>query len=406
MNAITQTSPVDLSAKGAEAILFFVSDDATGQVCRNAAAKAGLPADSVFPGGIATAAQALQSRQTPQRLVVDLDEAADPLSALDELSLVCDPGARVFALGSCNDVRLYRRLTSLGLEDYLPKPVDADDLAGVLMREPVAIEPEVQTPKQCEIIAVTGARGGTGASAIAANLAWMASEKRDLKTVLVDLDLTFGTQALNFDVEPGRGFREALEQPERIDGLFMERAMVHKTDQLSLLASEEPLDHPCRFDGDSLDALLERVSADADLIVLDLPRHAARRQITQARTGTHWLIVADPSLTAMRDAGRLAKLAKAGSGIDAKLVLNLVGRQPKSELKVKDFEAGAEVPVDAVCPFEPKVGSEAEARGLCWAEALPKARSVQTLEGLLDDVLGQEIAEKPGLLARLMGRAG
>jgi len=43
---------------------------------------------------------------------------------------------------------------------------------------------------------------------------------------LLDLDLHFGTIALKLDTDPGSGLCEALEQPSRIDSLFIDRAMV------------------------------------------------------------------------------------------------------------------------------------------------------------------------------------
>ena len=47
--------------------------------------------------------------------------------------------------------------------------------------------------------------------------AWILAEKNKESTVLLDLDLHFGTVALNLDTDPGSGLCEALEQPSRID---------------------------------------------------------------------------------------------------------------------------------------------------------------------------------------------
>src|SRR3546814_3700897 len=77
--------------------------------------------------------------------------------------------------------------------------------------------------------AVIGARGGVGASSIATSLAWLLAEKENRSTALLDLDVHFGTGAMAFDLEPGRGLADALENPSRIDGLFIERAMLRAT---------------------------------------------------------------------------------------------------------------------------------------------------------------------------------
>src|SRR3546814_20570616 len=76
------------------------------------------------------------------------------------------------------------------------------------------------------VAAVIGVRGGVGASTIASSVAWLMGDTVGRTTALLDLDVHFGTGALSLDLEPGRGLTDAIENPSRIDGLFIERAMV------------------------------------------------------------------------------------------------------------------------------------------------------------------------------------
>ncbi len=68
-----------------------------------------------------------------------------------------------------------------------------------------------------------------------------------------------GDAALQFDVTPHHALREALEHPERIDELFLERGVIRVTERLDLLASEEPLDYVTNYNEDALLALLDRL---------------------------------------------------------------------------------------------------------------------------------------------------
>src|SRR3546814_9600249 len=82
------------------------------------------------------------------------------------------------------------------------------------------------------------------------NLAWLIAEERKHKTVLVDLDLEFGTIALSLDLEPTRGLREALENPARVDGLFIASATAKLTDNLSIMATEENMTAEAQYNQD------------------------------------------------------------------------------------------------------------------------------------------------------------
>src|SRR5699024_7058129 len=97
--------------------------------------------------------------------------------------------------------------------------------------------------------AVVGTRGGAGASMLATSLAWLLGSEHGKSTALLDLDVHFGTGALTFDLEPGRGLTDAIEDPSRIDGLFIERAMVRTGDRLALMSAETPINTPLQTDG-------------------------------------------------------------------------------------------------------------------------------------------------------------
>src|SRR3546814_9883886 len=66
---------------------------------------------------------------------------------------------------------------------------------------------------------------------------------------LLDLVVHCGTGALAMDLEPGRGLTDAIENPSRIDGLFIERAIVKASEKQAILSAEAPISQPMMTDG-------------------------------------------------------------------------------------------------------------------------------------------------------------
>src|SRR5205823_14248597 len=253
----------------------FVCDDTTADMLRPVAVEHGWSPEKVNKGGLRNAVQSLSVSASPNILFVDLSESADPLNDINALAEVCEPGTIVIAAGTVNDVRLYRDLVASGIHDYLLKPFTVDQLRDTFAHAQTILSGprgEAQADKPHVMSAVIGVRGGVGASTIATSLAWLISEKEKRSTALLDLDVHFGTGALALDLEPGRGLTDAIENPSRIDGLFIERAMVKATENLAVLSAEAPINAPLMTDGAAFYQLQEEMRAAFEATVVDLPR--------------------------------------------------------------------------------------------------------------------------------------
>ena len=208
----------------------FVCDDDTLELIRVAVGDMGWPIEKCNKGGLRNAVQSLSVSASPNILFVDMSESGDPINDINALAEVCEPGTVVIAAGQVNDVRLYRDLLSSGIQDYLLKPLSVDQVRESLtMAQAMLTAPkhaDMHDDKPHHMMAVVGVRGGVGASLVSTSLAWAMSEQAGRQTALLDLDVHFGTGALTLDLEPGRGLIDAIDNPSRIDGLFIERAMV------------------------------------------------------------------------------------------------------------------------------------------------------------------------------------
>ena len=371
----------------------FVCDEATAEMLRPIAVEHGWSPEKVNKGGLRNAVQSLSVAASPSILFVDLSESGDPLSDINALAEVCEPGTVVIAAGQVNDVRLYRDLVASGIQDYLLKPFSPDQLRDTFVNAQMTISGprlnETASERPNVAAAVIGVRGGVGASTVASSLAWLMGDKAGRSTALLDLDVHFGTGALSLDLEPGRGLTDAIENPSRIDGLFIERAMVRANDKLCVLSAEAPINQPLLSDGSAYYQLQEEIRHAFEGTVIDLPRHMLVQHPHLVNEVQAVIVVVEFTLAATRDAIRVLSWLKANAPQARVIVVANKAQSSGQEVSRKDFEHSIERKVDIVLPFDAKTATQAAKLGQPLAKATKSAKLSQPLAELLSQTLEQ-----------------
>ena len=151
----------------------------------------------------------------------------------------------MIAIGAVNDINLYREMIEAGISDYLVKPV-SDRRSGSRHRSGRGTAPagdacqhEPRTGRLSRIsdkrsvVSVSAPAAVSAPATVATNLAWLMAFDQKRDTILMDLDLQDGSIALALDVEPSHGLREVLDNPSRIDSLFITSVGVKCGDHLT-----------------------------------------------------------------------------------------------------------------------------------------------------------------------------
>ena len=392
-----------------EPFVAYVCDETTAEAIRPIAVEMGWLPEKVNKGGLRNAVQSLSVSASPHILFVDLAESGDPLSDINSLAEVCEPGTIVIAAGQINDVRLYRDLLASGLQDYLLKPLSADVLrdsfahAQAVLNAPKISENATERPHYA--VAVIGTRGGAGASTVATSLAWLLSEKEKRSTAMLDLDVHFGTGALALDLEPGRGLTDAIENPARIDGLFIERAMVRASDRLSVLSAEAPINSPVVSDGAAFYQLQEEMRAAFECTVVDLPRNmlVAHPHLVSDMQGA--VIVTELTLAAARDTIRILSWLRSNAPhVKALVVANRVHPGQQLEISRKDFENSIERKIDFLVPFDQKLAAQAAKLGKPFAEIGKASKTTAAFVELATQLCAAGDASAPPVEGKTAGK--
>ena len=253
------------------------------------------------------------------------------------------------------------------------------------------------------------AKGGSGSSTIAQNVAWTISTLFENEVMLADFDLAGGTVGLNFNQEPTRGINEALFAPEKLDETYLDRLLTKCTDHLNLLAAPAMLDRTYDFTSQSVDALIEAAQKSVPYMVGDLPYGWTSWAESAVVSADEVVITTTPDLAGLRNAKNLFDNIKQQRKTDPipHVILNNVGRSKDTEIRPSQFEDALEIELAAVMPFEPSVFGTAMNNGQMIEESSPKSSLINDFRQLAGRLTGrttQTTAENKSSLMPLLNK--
>jgi len=334
-------------------LVAYACDRETEELLRDVLLDAAGPGASIRRGTVAMARKAFTTEATPNVLILDVSCEADAIAALEDLAQVVEPGVRVLLIGERNDLEFYRQVTrELGILEYVYKPVNRETIARTFVPL-IQGRPLDLAARTGRLVAVTGVRGGVGATSIATNLAVHLAERNRRHALLLDADLHTGTAALALASKAQGGLRVALEAPERLDELFLERTAAKVTERLHVLAGEERLDDPLRIAPGAVRSLVETMQRRYRYIVADVPRFPSVLSAELGGLSHQRVLVIEPTLPALRDGLRFIGAPRGPNQSRRPIVvLNNVGAP--GTLPMKQVLAALEVAPEVTIPWLPK----------------------------------------------------
>jgi pilus assembly protein CpaE len=346
-------------------------------------------------GGIDAAVQHYTGQITPNLLVVETKlHGEEALLELDRLAEVCDPATKVVVVGRSNDVELYRELMRRGASEYLVAPLSPLQLIEVISG--LYLDPGAAPIGR--VVAVVGARGGTGSSTLSHNIGWCIAEELHINTTVIDMDLPFGTVGLDFNDEASQGICDALSAPERMDDVLLDRLLIKRGEHLSLFTAPAILDREYEISPDAFETVIDSVRQTIPCVILDLP-HGWQPWIKAALLAADdVVIVATPDLTSLRNAKNIIDLVKGARPNDAppRLVINQVGVPKRPEIPSKDFAETMGLDPSAIIAFDPALFGQAANNGQMVMEVAPKSPVTESLRQLCRAITGRAVQGASG----------
>ena len=301
--------PATPGAARREKFVGFVMDEASAATLHRGLAPSFAQGCKIHVTDFRTSLAMLANMTTPEIVLVDVSGEDQPINAIMDLAEVVEAGTTVIAIGETHNVNFYRTVTKgMGVREYLAKPLTPEAVQSNLLPVTRAATDPVPAPRGGRLVAVCGVRGGVGVTTVATNLAWMIGTEMHRHTVLLDADLHTGTAALNLDVKHDKGLCTALETPERVDQLLIERSTQPAAERLHVLAALEALTKDVGYDGRGAPTLMKALGARYNFIVADAGTRLSAFGRDLLFLAHQRIIVIDPSVVAMRNLERMLEL--------------------------------------------------------------------------------------------------
>ena len=339
--------------------------------------------------------------QMPDLLLLHVSHLwREELAALQQHPLQQRPPLLV--CGPQDDRDCMRMAMQASARDFLPEPLVEQELLAAISR--IALEARDGHGSGGKVIAIMNAKGGSGATMLACNLTHSLSAY-GRRTLLLDLDLQFGTVAHCLDVRPSHSHMEVLQRIDELDSVALHGFCSHFSPTLDVLggrASELCLTQDIQLE--QVEALLRLARSSYEWVVVDLPRQIDHLTGITLEQADQVYVVLQQSLSHLKDAVRLVRIMREDLGIRGDRLQLVVNRYDKTApVSLKDIAEALHCGVPQRLPNDYAGINESQNTGVPLGLHAPRAPLTQGIRQMAQELLGKDTAEQ-GLLKRTFGR--
>ncbi len=362
-------------------------------------------AKSVFEGVVTTArtvadAQRLVEAGDLDLLVLGPSNAHE--AALESFSLLLELDSDlpvVLATGTIT-AQLLRAALRFGLRDVIQAPFSAEEIHQVLRdserrsKRRIAPVAPVQPvgPKAGRVITVASAKGGSGKTVTATNLALLlARDAGPGKVAIVDADLQFGDVCLVLQLEPKLTIFNAAQEIDRLDDSLIDSLLTKHVEGVSVLAA--PLE-PAFADEVSTAVLIEVVTRLRDkfeYVVVDTASLLDELLLSLLERADDVIFIVDMDLPSVKNAKLALETLRLLKFPSSKIRVVLNRSNAKARLDEGEIERSLKMKISASIPSDGLVPASVN-EGRPVVLSAPRSKVAKGFESVAALILG-EVAE-------------
>lgn len=389
--------------------------------------------DIVIVGSARTGAEAIElSRETePDVIIMDInlpDPDLDGISATEAI-LRDVPFAQIVMLSVNSDADYVRKAMRAGARDFLAKPPSGEELVRTIRdlsiraheeREKLAMPvSQVALPgggigytgplhPTGKVMAVYSAKGGTGCTMLATNLA-VGLDTQDTPTVLVDAGLQFGDIAVALNLQVKNSFLDLASRSEELDRDVVDEVLLRHESGLRVLAAPQRPEMADEITADQVRKVLKYLKSEFAYVVVDTSSTMDDITLAVLDVADLLIVLATPEIPAIKDARLIFDLLGVLEFPKEHIFFVLNKTDRKSGITAEAVAENLKCTVDGEIPLDEKSVTTSINRGaplLLSGRNEPSAKSIFDLLGVIKQRLietpeeEEEEVERPRLFSR------
>ena len=320
-------------------------------------------------------------------------EQSDALLEKMESLCVALPHAAVVLVCTSPDSGFLMRAMRAGVREVV-SPDSPDAIAAVVARAEARLHSSRSTGgKISRCIGVMPAKGGDGASCVAANLATELSQTQNFRVLLIDLSLPFGDVELFLTRETAmHNLADFADEIERLDGALLEGMTHHLAANFHLIQSPQTIDQLLHITPGYVDRLIRIAIAHYDYVLLDLQLDTISLSVLELLD--QLVVVTTMNVPSVRHTSQIIRMWESLGYATSKLSIVANAFSSKSIVRIADFEKTVGLRVSRVLPLETDAVEASLLKGTAAVQLKPKSDFAKSINAWASELTGRTPTEK------------
>jgi pilus assembly protein CpaE len=352
---------------------------------------------------------AMDKLNTTEQGVPDLLLLAQPIvngkefERIESLSSL-HPGTAIIVACQQQTPEFLLQAMRAGVREVLPLPLDQHLLLEAVRR--IDDKRASASRAQGKVLAFVSCKGGSGATFLAANLAYALAAAEGKKVALFDLNLQFGDASLFVsDQRPASSLAQVAQQIHRLDPSFLASSMVQVTPNFGVLAAPEDPTHANEVLPEHIDALLRLARQQYDFVVLDIGRNLDAVSVRALDQADMIFPILQATLPYIRDGKRMLSVFRSLGYREEKIHL-IVNRHANSgDIRLSDCEKAYGKSMYRTIPNHYEAAAASVNQGVPVLQLARSSPVSKALQEMARQLAGEPEAEQRGWLSRILQRS-